>query len=396
MASAVRATFSYLSSGRSDADSTPDKDVDKYRLLVTAGPTYNQKQHRVVPVNTDDPIIIDNDFITAKIVVRVRNFRGLPSVSPASCSYFDDPLHEKDQYSIGFSFVPKRDIPSVNTVWGNDFDHPIRSRLPPSFIINTAFRIVKDFIDPGLEIDAYADEPWVYGPSLSCWFGLRIGDKVNEDASAEPADMATVAAHPAFPAPSNEHVLTEGADGSGVAVRESLNLPENNEKRRKFFLDAAHRETFVFEKGRCYAADFYNPYIDFGNFLLKLPGFNLKVIKYVEDKTHCLRYVFKDRETGDVFFNVNFHLLWGDQLTQALEYDKLFEQEVGRGTGTSLQTVVEKPATGDPPHANGVHNEETTSGTQSDADVHEISEGVAGASLGEKKEPVETSHDDLD
>lgn len=55
--------------------------------------------------------------------------------------------------------------------------------------------------------------------------------------------------------------------------------------------------------------------------MLKLPGFSLKVIKYVGDKTHCLRYVFKNRKTGDMYFNVNFNLLWGEELQNALEKD---------------------------------------------------------------------------
>lgn len=185
-------------------------------------------------------------------------------------------------------------------------DHPVRDRLPPGF--NTAFRIVKDFIDPGLQCDAYADEPWLYGPSLSCWFAFRVGEKVEDEED--------------FPEPGEEDVTREGADGSGQQERERLGLPENNEKRRKFFLDAKNRESFVFRKGRCYQADFFNPYLDFGNCALKLPGFSLNVIKYVDQKSHCLRYVFKNRDTGDVYVNVNIALLWDHDLTEAMEADK--------------------------------------------------------------------------
>jgi hypothetical protein len=185
-------------------------------------------------------------------------------------------------------------------------DHPVRDRLPPGF--NTAFKIVKEFIDPGLQCDAYADEPWLYGPSLSCWFAFRIGEKVEDGQD--------------FPEPGEENVTREGADGSGQEERERLGLPENNEKRRKFFLDAKNRENFVFQKGRCYQADFYNPYLDFGNCALKLPGFSLNVIKYVDQKSHCLRYVFKNRETGNVYLNVNIALLWDEDLRRAKEADK--------------------------------------------------------------------------
>lgn len=190
-------------------------------------------------------------------------------------------------------------------MWGNDYDHPIRDRLPPGF--NLAFRIVKEFIDPGLSIDVYADEPWLYGPSLSCWFAFRVGEIYPDGAE--------------FPGPDDKAVTKEGADGSGCAVRESHGLPESADKRRKFFLSAANREAFTFEKGRLYEVDFFNPYIDFANFALKLPGFSLKVMKYIDTKTHTLRYVFKNRRTGEMYFNVNLNLLWGEQLKQALEID---------------------------------------------------------------------------
>jgi hypothetical protein len=307
----------------SSGETATEEETQKYRLLVTAGGAYDLKTHKVVHVNTNKVTLIDNEFVTAKISVRVKDYRGLPSSSPSSSPYFEDPLHKHDLYSVAFSFVPKRDLPSLDTVWGNDFDHPIRDRIPPGF--NTAFRIVKEFIDPGLSCDAYADEPWLYGPSLSCWFGFRIGDVHDGGAGQED-----------FPAPDENHVLTEGADGSGQERREALGLPANNEKRRKHFLSQAHRDEFIFEKGRCYQGDFYNPYIDFGNFLLKLPGFSLKVIKYVEGKTHCLRYVFKNRATNEVYFNVNFFLVWGEQLERALAEDR-------KGASGDLASVLLPP-----------------------------------------------------
>lgn len=314
MTSAMRRGVAKLTSGD---DTSKDQEPDRYRLLVTAGPAYDTSKHSIVPVNGADYVTISNAFITAKVKVRVRGYRGLPTGSPASNAYFDDPVHDRDQYSLAFSFVPKQDIPSVDTVWGNDFDHPVRDRLPPGF--NTAFKIVKDFIDPGLSCDAYADEPWLYGPSLSCWFAFRIGDKVQDGAD--------------FSAPSDQDVMQDGADGSGQKVRAELGLPENNEKRRKFFLDASNREKLVFEKGRLYQADFYNPYLDFGNLALKLPGFSIKVFKYIDAKSHCLRYVFKNRKTGDMYLNVNFNLLWGEKLEQHLAQEK---EDKGRNSEPQL------------------------------------------------------------
>ena len=324
-----RQRLSSLGGGGGPSDAATQQEADKYKLMVTAGPSYNQEEHRLVSVNADDAVYLENDFVRAKVKVRVREYRGLPSTSQYHSAYFDDPIHEKDMYSVAFSFVPKQDLPSVDTVWGNDFDHPVRDRLPPGF--NTAFRIVKEFIDPGLSCDAYADEPWLYGPSLSCWFAFRIGDTVRDDQD--------------FPAPSEQPAMREGGDGSGKEVRQQLGLPENNEKRRKHFLSASNRETMTFEKGRVYQADFYNPFIDFSNFSLKLPGFSLKVIKYVDQKSHNLRYVFKNVESGGVYLNINFHLLWGQKLEDEKARDRQRQQ-----TGSAEQNSNSIEANGGQPY----------------------------------------------
>jgi hypothetical protein len=234
-------------------------------------------------------------------------------------------------------------------------DHPVRDRLPPGF--NTAFKIVKEFIDPGLQCDAYADEPWLYGPSLSCWFAFRIGEKVDEGED--------------FPAPGEEDVTREGADGSGREERERLGLPENNEKRRKFFLDAKNREHLVFQKGRCYQADFFNPYLDFGNCALKLPGFSLNVIKYVDQKSHCLRYVFKNRETGNVFLNVNIALLWDDDLRKAVQADKEGDAALQAVLGNKVEHAVKESS----PH-------DSTQATEEDRS-EQLANSPGGATAGQ-------------
>ena len=291
-----------------DRETNPE--ADRYRLLVTAGPSYDPSTHRVVSVNHSTPTPLENDAVRAKVKVRIRNYQGLPADSPLSSPYFDHPAHTKDQYSIAFSLVPKRDLSGLDAAFGNDFDHPIRDRLPPGF--NTAFRILKDFIDPGLECDAHADQPWMLGPALSSWFVLRIGDKL-----APHADIPEL--------PEHADILHEGADGSGVDVRQRLGLAADttSDQRRKFFLSDAHRQRFTFEKDRLYHVDFSNPYLDFGNFSVKLPGFSLKVIKYIDDKSHVLRYVFKDRAAGHVYLCVNLNLLWGDSLQRVLAGDAL-------------------------------------------------------------------------
>lgn len=93
------------------------------------------------------------------------NCIGYPEGSPNTHAYFSYPLHKNQEYSITFSFQLKKAISGDSLIFGNDFDNPIRDRLPPGF--NTALRIVRWMVDPGVYGDAYADKPYLYGPALS-------------------------------------------------------------------------------------------------------------------------------------------------------------------------------------------------------------------------------------
>ena len=71
-----------------------------------------------------------------------------------------------------------------------------------------------------------------------------------------------------------------------------------------------------------YHADFFNPHLDFANFSLRLPGFSISVAKYVDEKTHHLRYVLRNRKTEEVLLVVFFKLLFGKELDDTLEKEK--------------------------------------------------------------------------
>ena len=134
-----------------DEPSKGPTDHSKYRLRVTAGPAYDPSTHQVVQVNSPETLTFENEHIIISLAVRLKKFTGFPSSSPQTSSYFEHALHKWDQYSIAFSFIPKVDIPGTDLVFGNDFDRPIRDRLPPG--TNQAFKFVKWWIDPGLEGD---------------------------------------------------------------------------------------------------------------------------------------------------------------------------------------------------------------------------------------------------
>ena len=142
--------------------------------------------------------------------------------------------------------MPHRSINGKSLVFGNDFDYPIRDRIPPGF--NAAFKIVKWAIDPGLDGDVYADKPYLYGNALSSINVLSVGPKNSKSAEFG----------------NEEEAIQEGGFGGGQEVRQNLNIPDGAAARQKWFLGGHDRlENWQWEEGRLYKADFFNPYLDF-------------------------------------------------------------------------------------------------------------------------------------
>lgn len=234
----------------------------KYRLAVAAGLDYDPATHKPVEVN-GKTMRLDDDRATFDLNVRIQDYTGNkpgnslysrtitnnktghPDTSPKTSPYFQHPLHTNDQYSICFSFTPKQNINGNDLLFGNDFDKPLRNRLPPGF--NAALRVVKWTIDPSLDGDAYADKPYLYSPALATWNYFRIGDKDEKRDTLMEKD----------------HVVEEGADGQGVEQRGQLKIPDAANERRKYFQKEDHRLSFEFESGRTYWADFGNQYLSF-------------------------------------------------------------------------------------------------------------------------------------
>jgi len=211
--------------------------------------------------------------------IRVQDYSGLPRGSPSSSPYFDAEPHRTagDRYSIALRFTPKpppaggragggggggggdKGIAAPDLQWGNDFDHPVRSRLPPGF--GTAMNIVKWWIDPGLDGDVYADQPYLYGPALSSFNAVHVGAGEHDP---EKGGLW----------------FDEGGDEEGLGRRRELGCPDDSSGRKKWALRAEGKEKWLWEYGQTYGVDFYNAFLDFSEFSLRLPGFHLPIMKY--------------------------------------------------------------------------------------------------------------------
>lgn len=260
--------------------------ADKYVLRVTAGPTYDLATHQEVPVNQPDLVKVRTDSMDVELAVRIQNYRGLPRNSPSTSPYFTHEPHmtNKDQYSISFRFTPRKSskaesqkeaegrreenqdddepegISAKDLQFGNDFDHPIRDRLPPGF--SYALRIVKWWIDPGLDGDPYADCPYLFGPALSSCNAIHVGPGTFDESKGG-------------------LWIEEGAsDADAKGWRQDVGAPSDAKARMKWALQEQSKEDWIWEYGRTYAVDFFNAYIDFAELALRLPGYAVPIMKY--------------------------------------------------------------------------------------------------------------------
>ncbi|KLP01869.1 uncharacterized protein FFB20_14150 [Fusarium fujikuroi] len=276
--------------------------AENYVLRITAGPDYDQSQQVEVPVNTAKPITIKSDRADIELNVRVNDYKGLPRNSPTTSPYFSTEPHayNKDQYSISFRFTPKKPsndesdgIKATDLQFGNDFDHPIRDRLPPGF--NTAMSIVRWWIDPGLDGDAYADKPFLYGPALSSFNTIHVG---KGEFDKEKGGLW----------------FEEGGDEDGLEAREEVGAPLTSKARMKWALRADAKEKWVFKYDQTYGFDFFNPYLNFSDLALNLPGFQLPIMKYWDGQG--LRYVLRNKETGEPYLVILFSLYHKDYVNE--------------------------------------------------------------------------------
>lgn len=305
--------------------------ADKYILRITAGSDYDDSQHVSVPVNQPATVLIRGAHASVELNVRIRDYAGLPANSPSTSAYFDTEPHvtNQDQYSIAFRFTPlapttatksssekTKGISGSDLYFGNDFDRPIRDRLPPGF--NTALRIVKWWIDPGLDGDAYADKPHLYGPALSSFNVLELGAGQHDEARGG---------------------LWFEERGEEATTRKELGLPDTGKARMKWALTDANKDKFVFEYGKTYGFDFFNPYLDFANLALRLPGFQLSIANYWDGQ--ALRYVLRNKTTGDVYLVVVFSLFLREDLNEDGTLKEGAQQHTAGGDAT------DKKRTGD-------------------------------------------------
>lgn len=394
MAAAIKNAISSTtsSSKNENVDSDGTDRGEHYRLRITAGPTYDKSLQKLITPNSHTALSVSPNL---DLSLRIKDYSGFPSCAPPTDdAYFSLPEHAKDSFSISFAFTPPRDIPVGDLMFGVDTGHnPIRKFGIPKSLVNGAFRVIKEFIDPSLACDVSADEPWMRGPVVAgSTTTLCVGEQKNSNNTsndghsrtdsclgedgrpstdqprkssssslsppAEPrrSSMFSWSRDPSpddpvpdltdrtFPDPA---LLIEGATSQSAAQhrRDILGVPSlNPSRRRKHFNKDANLSAAALRKGRTYYFDFANGYIDWSKYAVKLPGFSVPVLKYLgkgvapgteeakkkKSPGHKVRFFLKDVKTGEVFFVIMATLITGDELGKAQRED---DEMVGKMRG---------------------------------------------------------------
>lgn len=212
------------------------------------------------------PLKIDNEFFEGILIIRFSNWiwgkehqntTGKDKKEVAedpedlikSRKYFDN-RSRKFSFQVQGKF--KQEINGDDLIWDISFPYGLQN-LP--FFTPMAVKFLH-YLDPATAVDFYAPEAFVKCPVLTMMNAMSCWD------ASEGYDRCYV----------------EGIEEDGKYFGEQTwDAP----KRRKFYLDTENRKSFTFSTDKIYAFESFNPHMDWSGFTAKIPGFEIKVSKYL-------------------------------------------------------------------------------------------------------------------
>ena len=240
------------------------------RLTVRVGSTLDT----LVPIQVNDdanPGRIQNDKFDGYITARIRDHPPTPS------KYFEK-NNNNDLFCIQISgrfLIPNCTINDIQ--FGNQFERPLNLPWGSSLLLKFA-----SWYDPGLESNLNAPKPYAFSPIIITMNQIKVeqGDKSY------------------WPSPQGESVQEDI-----TTLSMDLKTPED---RRTFFKYPQNRKAVDLSPNQIWHMQFSNPYIDFNNCTIRVPGFEMDVLKYWDGQP--LRFYCKTVTTNEVLFIIEFDL----------------------------------------------------------------------------------------
>ncbi|KAI9499467.1 hypothetical protein BDB00DRAFT_782980 [Zychaea mexicana] len=213
-----------------------------------------------ITINDDaHPGRIQTDKFDGYITARIRDYPDAPH-----SKYFDDE-NNTDLFCIqicGRFLLEQPCITADDIQFGNQFERPLQLPFGSSLLLKFA-----QWWDPGLQANLKDPKPYAFSPLIITMNQIQ---SVQENITALSMDLKT---------------------------------PED---RRAFFKYPQNRKAVDVGPNQVWNMQFSNPYIDFNKCTVKVPGFEMDVLKYWDGQP--LRYYAKISTTEEVIFIIEFDL----------------------------------------------------------------------------------------
>ncbi|KAI8928416.1 hypothetical protein BC831DRAFT_397511 [Entophlyctis helioformis] len=272
--------------------------IGNRKLRVRIGPS-PQSLAVANPNEEEVPHFIDSPYFVGHIVVRVKNFRGVPPDG--------EPIKQADDYfgtrkrlfALQVCGRFKHEYTAEDVVFGAEFDRKVS---PPT----GAWVALKfaNLIDPALQADMYGEKPWLFSPIL-----CSMNRDPSKDVSLSTAKVTTKPSPAEILGEWTWHGTAELEEDNALLVgddKEATFPPNAIAERRKHYQKAKTRKNTIFKPDLIYNFEIFAPFIDLNTFDLNL-GISVNLLRYLRKQP--IRLMAKSQSKNVHFFVIEFDLV---------------------------------------------------------------------------------------
>ncbi|CAO3612954.1 unnamed protein product [Cunninghamella blakesleeana] len=261
-------------------------------------------------VDTLKPIVINHDdddddqYKQQPTYLNTNHFKGTIDIRIKGLTHNEDYFNKSGNtfcvHIHGRFLCNSNNTTADDIIFGNEFEKSLS--LPFGFSILTKFA---QFIDPGLELHLYEEQPYAFSPLITTLNHLKISNIIdinnnnsnNNNSSSNDDD--------------DDDELYCNQNTCNHPVEENCQLVEHQSilsprERQIYFNNTDQRQKTKINSSMLWVGDFCNNYMDMLNGTIHIPGFTIDALKYYNDQP--LRYICKKRDNSVVYFVIEFDL----------------------------------------------------------------------------------------
>jgi len=244
------------------------------------------------------PIPFETSLFKGLAMIRIAN---LPDSPP---SYFRG-RSRKMQVCVQGSFKSRTRFDSV--FGGQEFVRAIPS-LPPRSVVETVFSLLASKLPPAFLCDVFSQEPYFLSPLVNTCQGFRVERR-------------------------GEERPVEGEERDGWNVKEETGLlgaevPDEPERRRRFFAKRENLERFYYEPDLVYTFDCYQHYMDMASMQFIVTRFLQFDVTRIIGRQPLQLSLAKNMDTEEYYWNFE---VWHEKLIAKEKEGREWKGREGNG-----------------------------------------------------------------